>query len=83
MSFVVLRLFLDLPRRCARGSRGNRGPDSLDPPAVSRSTPGRRLTLVGYRPHRAFSSVASRLPSGRGTVRPNQSFKPTPLRGAA
>jgi len=62
MLLIVLRLSPDLPRRCARGSRGNRGPDSLDQPAVSRSTPGRRLALVGYRPHRAFSSVASLCP---------------------
>ena len=83
MTFPALRSFPDLARSCARmfPRQPGIGTFSLQPafPATS-SASARRGSASG--PQRC-QALPFRLSSRRVTVRPNQSFKPTPLRGAA
>ena len=83
VALIVLSLYSDLAGTCARVLWRHQWVATVLP------TQPFLGGIVGRRPSSSAIGcigrhiIASRLRSGRVTVRPNQSFKPTPLRGAA
>ncbi len=84
MKAQVLRFVFELSRSGARLSSRQQGIG-----AVSRTLPFPAAPSLGARlwsasgQIRRWGPVSSRLGSRHGTVRPNNSFKPMPLRGTA
>ena len=84
MTAPALQLASELPRANARLCLRQQGIGtlSLTPAFPAASSLGARLWSATGQVRR-WGTVCSRLASRHGTVRPNNSFKPTPLRGAA
>ena len=84
MTAQVLRFVFELPRTNARLALQQQGIVSV---SLTQLFPA--ACSLGARPWsapgqgRRCGTVSSRLASRHGTVRPNNSFKPTPLRGSA
>ncbi len=84
MMAQVLQFAFELPRTHARLVLQQQGIGALSLTKAflaALSLGARRCSAAG--PVWRCSTVSSRLISRRGTVRPNNSFKPTPLRGSA
>ena len=84
MMAQVLQFAFELPRTHARLVLQQQGIGALPLTSAfpAASSPGVRLWSAAGQVWRC-ASAASRLVSRHGTVRPNNSFKPTPLRGSA
>ncbi len=84
MKAQVLRFVFELPRGNARLASQQQGIGAI---SLAQFFPA--AFLLGVRHWsapgqvRRWDTISSRLASRRGTVRPNNSFKPTPLRGSA
>ena len=94
MTDHVLQFFPDLARPCARmfpRPQGIKAFKAIHCPGLGPITARAVIpaaSSTGARPASASGPLRCkglpfRLSSRRGTVRPNKSFKPTPLRGAA
>ena len=81
---ATLQFAFELPRTSARlfSRQQGIGTLSLTPAFLAAFSPGTRLWSAAGQVWRC-ASATSRLVSRHGTVRPNNSFKPTPLRGSA
>jgi hypothetical protein len=82
-ALIVLRVCLELARSGARLLTQQQGIMAFSlTQTFPAARPGARVRSAFGRSGRC-GMPACRLSSRRGTVRPNKSFKPTPLRGAA
>jgi hypothetical protein len=83
VTVAVLRFFSDWARGCARILRRQSGIAAYSPqhafPAASSAGAQSRPAFGPWR----CGMTSSRISWRRGTVRPNKSFKPMPLRGTA
>ena len=84
MKAQVLRLAFELPRGGALFASWQQGIGavSLTPALPAAPSLGAQLWSASGQVRR-WGPVSSRLGSRHGTVRPNNSFKPMPLRGTA